>query len=199
MRLLFVSMSALLVTACGAPSALDAQVRAEMASLPRLQPHYSVPSLPPAMRGLRVLVIARVVGGRTEEQTSEQVRQGCAEAGRELLTQIGWIPVASASEPHDLVWRGSCSGHVAIAATDDGDGMVARPRTEPTVIETPDGQVVETLAPGPEKMRCPQGIEHVDVQTCGAPFRELVESGVVSQIAGSARIAEVASRRGGGS
>jgi hypothetical protein len=158
-----------------------------------LATYYDPPAIPPALRGLRVLVADRIVGDRAAGESDAQLNTGCMQSAAGLFGQIGWIMVRDPQEPQDLVARGECTASATFVTTDDGL-YVLFPGGTGMRFETPQGVLVQQLLPTARSYKCPTD----DQAQCGAVVGQYATAQLIGQIAASPSLRQYATRLGTG-
>ena len=159
-----------------------------------LATYYDPPAVPPALRGLRVLVADRIVGDRVLGESEAQANSGCLQSAAGLFGQIGWIMVRDLREPQDLVARGECTASATFVTTDDGL-YVLFPGGTGMRFETPQGGLVQQLLPTARTYKCPTD----DQAQCSTVVEQYATAQLIGQIASSASLRQYAAHLATGS
>lgn len=159
----------------------------------RLATYYDPPAIPPALRGLRVLVADRIVGDRAPGESDAQLNTGCMQSAATLFGQLGWIMVRDPREPQDLVARGECTASATFATMDDGL-YVLFPGGTGMRFESPQGVLVQQLLPTARTYKCPTD----DQAQCGTVVGQYASAQLIGQIAASPSLRQYAAHLGTG-
>jgi hypothetical protein len=179
---------ALSAVECVPPLALreaehDATSRIEGTDVVHVPAHSAMPTVPDALRGLRVLAIAPYVESKIASAARRPPQGSCSAA--KLFEPLGWVEVSDASEPHDLVVRTRCAGSGVV--TGHGAMYVLEPRQQDDGprLETPDGQLIDQLQPGPVTFACPVA----DTVQCGEAVQQYKIANFIGQVVASTKLA----------
>jgi hypothetical protein len=160
------------------------------AGIMHLQTHYETPEVPASLRGLKVLMLDKIVGKQQSDESDQQVERGCRQASLSLFDQIGWFLVHDATDRHDLVIHAECTASAQFLTEHDSMYVLLPLASQGMRIETAAGELVEQLQPMARTVMCPVANQ----MQCAQAVKEYAASQLIEQIVHSASLASYAAR-----
>jgi hypothetical protein len=157
----------------------DVRARVNSPDVFKLPEHSAASGLPLSMLGLRVRPVEHLLKGTSSGS--------CLQLAKQLIEEVGWVPVADASQPHDVVMKSDCFLSATIT-TDSGMFVVLPVDVVGRTFETPDGKPIDRLKPLPSTLRCPGK----DEPACTRAMSEFSLTDFVNQVSASGRLADYA-------
>ena len=150
-----------------------------------LQSHYAPPAIPDSLKGVRVFVSATFVSEASASQNGAGLDSVCTDKVTNMFGQMGWRPVRSESDPHDLVARGFCTQISFVTSDNQTYALLPAPLGK-LRLETLDGKPLWEQQPLSTTYQCP-GDGLVD---CAEAVKEYRDAQAMSQIVQSAQVAD---------
>jgi len=162
----------------------DTTARINAPDVVRLPPHSEVPAPPATMKGLRVLVVSELNGDAAYKAAAAS-KAACDRGVASLVEAVGWTRVSDEAQRHDLVMRGECTSLAGNQASNGALFLLKPLHLRGPRFETPDGQLVDEIAPSGSTFACPVA----DVDQCLAAAGEYATAYFVNSVAHSAKLA----------
>ena len=178
-----------------AEAGTSTQEIARIRALPRIPESTAPVALRDDLRGVRVVVRSHLSGALVGGETMASAQTQCTAAARELMGVIGWVPVTSESEPHQLELDLACTGHVELHEVGEVAELVLPPIDGPFMQISAQGRVIESFAPVPRRLRCDAlGTGNERMMRCAQQAKLAGNGRVVGLLNQSAALAEAVGR-----